>query len=82
MSQSNAPRPAPPSLGSGSVAIPPPPRLLVSVEEAGDLLGIGRTGMFDLLREGRVRGVRIGRRRLIPVSELVTFVDSLMASVV
>jgi excisionase family DNA binding protein len=42
-----------------------PPRC-VRVEEAARLLGVGRSTVYDLIRSGRLRSVKIGRRRLIP----------------
>ncbi|MCC6619211.1 MAG: helix-turn-helix domain-containing protein [Chloroflexi bacterium] len=46
-----------------------PPRLL-SVEEAATALGIGRSMTFRLIRTGRLRTVKVGRRRLIPADAL------------
>ena len=40
--------------------------LLVSVEEAAKLLGIGRGLAYDLVREGRLPHVKLGRRVLVP----------------
>ena len=42
-----------------------PPRLVYSVEEAADLLGIGRTFMFHLVATGEIESFKIGRRRKI-----------------
>jgi excisionase family DNA binding protein len=52
-------------------------RLLVPVPEAAALLGIGRTRAWQLIYEGRLRAVRIGRRTLIPRTELERFVREL-----
>lgn len=52
-------------------------RLLVSVEEAAVALGISRTAVFRLLREGRIRSVKIDKRRLIAVTALHDFVSEL-----
>ncbi len=52
-------------------------RLLVPVNEAAELLGLGRTRTWMLAREGRLRVVRIGRRTLIPREELERFVREL-----
>ncbi|HEX6969658.1 MAG TPA: helix-turn-helix domain-containing protein [Micromonosporaceae bacterium] len=52
-----------------------PPRCL-RVEEAARLLNIGRSTAYDLIRSGRLRSVKIGRRRLIPRDAL----ESLLAS--
>jgi excisionase family DNA binding protein len=42
----------------------PPPRLL-SIRQAARELGICRTGTYALLRDGKIKSVKIGRR-LIP----------------
>lgn len=51
--------------------------LLVTVEEAARLLGIGRTTMFELISSGDVKSVRLGRRRLIARKSLESFIDEL-----
>jgi excisionase family DNA binding protein len=48
--------------------------LLVSPRMAAPILGIGRDAVYELVREGRLRAVRLGRKILIPVSELEAFV--------
>lgn len=52
-----------------------PPRCL-RVEEAARLLNVGRSTAYDLIRSGRLRSVKIGRRRLVPREAL----DALIAS--
>ncbi len=52
-------------------------RLVLTVEEAADRLGIGRTLMYSLVRSGAVESVRIGRLRRIPEDALETFVAKL-----
>ena len=50
--------------------------LLLPAREAFQKLGIGRDAGYALVREGRLRAVRIsGRRILIPRSELEEFVE-------
>src|ERR1700722_4596960 len=51
--------------------------LLVTVEEAARLLGIGRTTMFELIGSGDVKSLRLGRRRLIARKNLESFIDEL-----
>ena len=53
--------------------------LLVSVEEAAALLGIGRTTLYELIRQGDVRPIRIGRCVRIPQRELEAYVNRLVA---
>jgi excisionase family DNA binding protein len=47
--------------------------LLLSVREAARELGIGRDSAYGLVREGRLRSVRIGARVLVPRAELEAF---------
>jgi excisionase family DNA binding protein len=53
------------------------PRLLLRVEEAGHQLNLGRTVMYELIRSGRLRSVKVGKLRLIPSAALVEFVEQL-----
>jgi excisionase family DNA binding protein len=64
------PRPAPRPL---------PPRVLLTVEEAGERLGIGRTTAYSLVRSGALESVRIGRLRRISVSAIDAFAARLVA---
>lgn len=43
-----------------------PERVLFTVEEAAEQLGIGRTTAYALVRSGELESVRIGRLRRIP----------------
>ena len=52
--------------------------LLVSVDEAAGMLGIGRTTLYELIRRGDVRPIRIGRCVRIPQRELEAFVERLV----
>jgi len=40
-------------------------RLVYTVEEAGKLLGIGRSGAYEAARSGELPVLRIGRRWLV-----------------
>lgn len=52
-------------------------RLLLTVDEAADCLGIGRTFMFDLIMSGVVPSVRIGKLRRVRPQELERYVAAL-----
>lgn len=52
-------------------------RLVLTVEEAADLLGVGRTTMYGLIQDGAVESVRIGRLRRVPADALTAFVAGL-----
>lgn len=45
-------------------------RLLLTVEEAADLLGIGRTLTYQLIRDGDLTTVKVGRLRRVPARAL------------
>ena len=58
-----------------SVPDPPPDEtLLLTVVDAAKLLGVGRTLVFGLIRDGELRSVRIGGRRLIPREAVAEFI--------
>lgn len=52
-------------------------RLLYTPEQAADVLGIGRTKVFQLMAEGAVQSVQIGRSRRITRDSLERFVKTL-----
>lgn len=49
-------------------------RLLNLTETQHRLGGIGRTSLFGLLRDGDLRAVRIGRRTMIPESQIDAYI--------
>jgi len=56
---------------------PATPKLLLTVEEAAERLGIGRTTTFALIRTGALRSVRIGRLRRVRTTDLDFYAASL-----
>ena len=50
-------------------------RLLYTPEEASDLLHIGRTMLFELLKSGDIESFTIGRSRRIPREALLDFIE-------
>jgi excisionase family DNA binding protein len=55
-------------------------RLGWSAEEAAEQLGIGRSVMFELIRTGQVRSVKIRRRRIVPDEALRQYMAELIKS--
>ncbi len=55
------------------------PRLLLTVEEAAQRLGICRSNMFKLIRIGAIESVQIGRLRRITPAALEAYVTGLSA---
>jgi excisionase family DNA binding protein len=52
-------------------------KLLLSPTEAAELLGVGRSTVYELLNAGDVESVRIGRSRRIPYAAVVAYVARL-----
>lgn len=52
-------------------------RIVLTVEQAAERLGIGRTLMYSLVSSGAVESVTIGRLRRIPADALVRYVEGL-----
>lgn len=50
---------------------------LLSVEQALALLGVGRTGLYGLVSQGRIAPVKLGRRTLIKAADLQAFIAAL-----
>lgn len=53
--------------------------LTVTVRDALELVGIGRTHLYELIAAGRVTTVKVGRRRLIHVASLKILVSGASA---
>lgn len=54
-----------------------PPRLAYSPSEAAQALGISRARLYQLLDDGTIPSVKLGRRRLIRVAALQQLLDGL-----
>ena len=54
-----------------------PVRLVLTIEEAAERLGVGRTLMYALVSSGEVESVRIGRLRRVPTDALDAYVARL-----
>ena len=52
------------------------PRLL-SIKQAMFELGIGRTGTYELIRDKKLKTVKIGRRRFVAIEAIEEFIASL-----
>jgi excisionase family DNA binding protein len=48
----------------------PIPRTALRVDEAARSLGLSRTGLYRLIREGKIRVVKVGSRTVIPLTAL------------
>jgi excisionase family DNA binding protein len=68
-----------PDEGTPSAAQLPP--LLLTPEEAAQLLRVGRSKVYDLMRSGMLRSVKLGGSRRISAVALAEFVAGLDAEV-
>lgn len=57
----------------------PPQRVLLTVEEAAEQLGIGRTMVYRLIRDNEIESVQIGRLRRIPMTSVRDYAARLIA---
>lgn len=55
-----------------------PNRVLLTVEEAAEQLGVGRTLMFRLIRRGEIESVQVGRLRRVHVDTVHEYAKSLL----
>ncbi|CAM3975380.1 helix-turn-helix domain-containing protein [Deinococcus marmoris] len=52
-----------------------PQRLTRKPEEAAPMLGVGRCGVYELIRTGKLRSIRVGRKILVPLSAIDDFLS-------
>ncbi len=55
-------------------------KLLITAGEAADLLGLGRTKVYELMAAGRIESVKIGRSRRLTVTGVHEFLERLKDS--
>lgn len=59
----------------------PLPRVALSVGEFCESMGIGRTKLYELIKQRQIRPVKLGKRTLIPVAERDAFLARLAGEV-
>ncbi|MEV6607430.1 excisionase family DNA-binding protein [Kutzneria sp. NPDC051319] len=57
---------------------PPPERVLLTVEEAGQQLRIGKTKMYELVKSGELESVLIGRLRRIHIDSVKAYASRIV----
>jgi excisionase family DNA binding protein len=60
----------------GSIPLDPADRLVYTVSEAGEVLGISRAFAYEFVARGELPVIRLGRRRLVPKVGLLALVDA------
>ena len=68
------PGPTPLATAAGAVA-PVEDRLVFTVDEAAQLLGISRSFAYEAVQRGEIPSMRIGRRILVPKAALLRFLE-------
>jgi excisionase family DNA binding protein len=57
-----------------AVARPSAPDRLLSVDEAGAALALSRSVVYGEIAAGRLRTIKVGRRRLVPAAAIAAFI--------
>jgi len=52
-------------------------RDILTVKDLHDILPIGRTAIYKLIREEKIKSIRIGQKILVPKKALIEFIDSM-----
>ena len=52
-------------------------QLLLPINDACAALGVGRTSLYQLIADGRIPVVHLGRRTLVPADELARYAAAL-----
>jgi len=55
-------------------------RLWLKVPEAAEMLSLGKSTLHELINQGKIRPVRVGRAIRIPVSEVRRFAEERLES--
>lgn len=56
------------------------PDRLLDIESASTMLGIGRSRLYDEIGAGRLRSIKVGRRRLVPTGAIADFIAAGLAA--
>ena len=68
------------ALNDAPVQAPVGDKLLLTVDEAMDLIGVPRSRLFALIRDGELQSSMLGGRRYIRRSDVDAFVDKLFGA--
>jgi excisionase family DNA binding protein len=59
--------------------VPPENCAGLGINDAGDYLGVGRTTIYDLLKKGFIKSIRVGSRNIVLRSSLDDYIHSLQS---
>ena len=57
----------------------PGPSRLLSIPDAAEALGIGRSRVYTEIANGHLQTVKVGRRRLVPSTAVEDYIDARVA---
>jgi excisionase family DNA binding protein len=57
----------------------PPSRRLLRIQEAAEVLGIGRSTAYELITTGALRGLKVGRSLRVATEDIEAYIDRLRA---
>jgi len=66
-------------MSTKTVTLPAPQKLLLTIDEAADVLSLGRTYVYHLVMCNKIASVKLGRKRRIPISALQDFISQRIA---
>ena len=55
------------------------PPLFVDIDDTADLLRIGRSSVYKLIHEEKLRVTKLGRRRVLKYADVIAFADEVTA---
>lgn len=63
------------AVGQNQTAAPAAPQTMLTVKEAAEYLRCSESLIYAQMKDGRLRGVKVGRRRLIPMREVLRITE-------
>jgi excisionase family DNA binding protein len=53
--------------------------MLFTIEEVANILHIGRSTVFKLIKEGSIQSIKMGRSRRVPIDAMQNYVNDLVS---
>ena len=48
---------------------------VVTIRDIQDILHIGKNAVYDLLRENRIKSIRLGKKYIVPKRSIIRFLE-------